>query len=185
VALAHPTTYCIHHRGIKEYRLAIRAPRSSKTISIALFGPPGTGKTLWAETHFPTAYRKDPDSWWDGYDGEPAVILDEFHGSWFKFTHLKKLLDRYPMKVDIKGSRAEFISSTVILTSNNEPRSWYNFDNISEAYAWDALERRLDVIVEFGIISRNFVKGRDIFENICPVNCSVCLDNIINTLPIV
>lgn len=68
--------------------------------------------------------QKQNKVWWDNYQGESAVIIDEFTGQ-IPYTYLLKLLDRYPMKVEYKGGITEFRSKWIFITSNLSPREWY------------------------------------------------------------
>ncbi len=72
----------------------------------------------------PNAYWKPVGEWWDGYDGQEDVVMDDFYG-WLKWSFLLNLLDRYPMLVPIKGGTKEFVAKRVFITSNKKPEMWY------------------------------------------------------------
>lgn len=94
------------------------------------------------------AYSKDPRSkWWDGYQGQEHVILDEFRGS-IDIAHLLRWLDRYPVRVERKGSSVPLKATTFWITSNLAPRGWY--PELDET-TMEALLRRLTNILEFPI----------------------------------
>lgn len=42
------------------------------------WGEPGTGKSRGVRTKYPDAFIKSNDIWWDGYQGEETVIIEEF-----------------------------------------------------------------------------------------------------------
>lgn len=110
------------------------------------WGATGTGKShrAWSEAGM-DAYSKDPRTkFWDGYDAESNVVLDEFRGS-IDISHLLRWLDRYPVRVEIKGSTKPLLASTIWITSNLSPDQWYA-DIDSDTLA--ALKRRL-VITHF------------------------------------
>jgi hypothetical protein len=92
------------------------------------YGEPGTGKTRTAFETYPDAYIKDPkERWWDSYDGQEVVIVDDFD----KYQKalggdMKRWLDRYPFQAPLKGSYATIRPRKIIITSN------YHYDDI-----WD------------------------------------------------
>ena len=47
---------------------------------IWIYGPPGTGKSHYARAHYSNGglYLKPQNKWWDGFQGEPNVWLDDF-----------------------------------------------------------------------------------------------------------
>lgn len=138
----HGSTFVRYHRGLREARRVLSKPRSTKSVVYVLYGPTGTGKSKYAMDEYPGAFWKPRDKWWDGYNGESAVVIDEFYG-WLPYDQLLRLLDRYPLLVEIKGGTVQFVAETIVLTSNKHPREWY--DSTKCDYA--PLERRLDFIL--------------------------------------
>lgn len=111
------------------------------------WGRTGTGKSLraWEEAGV-EAYAKDPRTkWWCGYNGQRNVIIDEFRGS-VDIAHLLRWFDRYPVRVELKGSTRPFAAENIWITSNLDPRHWYP-DLDSETQ--NALLRRLTNIIHF------------------------------------
>lgn len=114
-----------------------------RTVEV-YWGPTGTGKSrrAWAEAGM-DAYCKDPRSkFWCGYQGEDHVIIDEFRGG-IDIAHLLRWFDRYPVRVEIKGSSVPLVASRIWITSNIPPEAWYH-DIDSATIA--ALLRRLSVV---------------------------------------
>lgn len=108
------------------------------------WGKTGTGKSrrAWDEAGL-DAYCKDPRTkFWDGYTFEKNVVLDEFRGG-IDVAHLLRWLDRYPVRVEIKGSSRPFLAEKIWITSNISPVMWYPMLD-EETLA--ALMRRLEVI---------------------------------------
>lgn len=90
------------------------------------WGISGTGKSrrAWEEAGM-DAYPKDPRTkFWDGYTGEAHVVIDEFRGG-IDIAHLLRWLDRYPVRVEIKGSALPLVTTTFWITSNLDPMLWY------------------------------------------------------------
>lgn len=145
---ANPETFHIvskYDRVPSLYRLATVPQRRFKTHVLVLHGPPGLGKSYFPATVYPDAYYKNNTEWWDGYEHQKVVVLDDFHSSWFPFTFLLQLLDRYPLNVQVKGGTVPFNSKLIIITSNRSPRVWYRPDD----HPYEALERRLTTIYRF------------------------------------
>jgi hypothetical protein len=70
-------------------------------------GPPGSGKTKWLDDTFGTSgYAIAPDNtgrWYDGCDHDVILFDDVEAGSIPPFSQWKRLCDRYPFKVPVKG----------------------------------------------------------------------------------
>lgn len=137
-----------HHKAFAAYSnlLATTSPTLRTVRTTVLWGPTGSGKSHRAYTHAPHAYRLAPPNvdhgalWWDGYDNQKTIILDDFE-SWIPFRTLLQLLDKYPIRCQVKGGVVMAQWTHVIITSNAHPDSWY-----ANAYAGGPLERRLHAV---------------------------------------
>jgi hypothetical protein len=126
---------------------AIAADHATPTSIIrncrVFWGPTGTGKSrrAWEEAGM-EAYCKDPRSkFWDGYRNQVNVVMDEFRGG-IDISHLLRWLDRYPVRVEIKGSSRPLMAQNIWITSNLDPRCWYpDLDNDT----LNAMLRRMSV----------------------------------------
>jgi len=63
-------------------------------------------------------------TWWDGYEGQHTVVIDEFY-SWLRYDFFLRLTDRYPLQVETKGGSVHFVSHRIVFTSNTPPSEWY------------------------------------------------------------
>ena len=69
---------------------------------------------------------EDPyTQWWDGYGTHDTVILDDFRGDCMRLTDLQRLLDWYPLWVEIKGGSLPMLATRYVITSNQHPADWY------------------------------------------------------------
>ena len=68
------------------------------------------------------------DKWWDGYHGEETVIFDDFKGFSMRLHDFQLIVDRYPVKVETKGSTVELSATRLVFTSNKHPSEWYSED---------------------------------------------------------
>lgn len=125
------------------YRMATQQHRNFKTQVLVLFGPPKKGKSAFWNICYPDAYIKPHGIWWDGYDNQETVVIDDFYG-WLPYSFMLQLLDRYPLLVEVKGGMRTFNSKRIIITSNKAPSLWYGLD-----CSYPPLERRLDVVYRF------------------------------------
>jgi len=119
-----------YHKGLTVLRSLIRPPRTGPPKVIWLFGPTGTGKTRCA---YEAGLRlvDGPDNiwissgglkWFDGYDGQPVVIFDDFRAKHVSnFAYLLRLLDRYPMQVEFKGGFVGWTPEYIFITCPTEP----------------------------------------------------------------
>lgn len=139
-----PAQVFMYHKGIQAIKMMLEKPRDYKTWVQVFVGPPGTGKSLTARRTYPDAYWKQPDSiWFDGYEGEKAVVLDDFYGS-LPWSTMLQLCDRYACKVQIKGTTANFVPHNLIITSNKMPYEWYRNIILNNRVDPNALFRRID-----------------------------------------
>ena len=104
---------------------------------IVLYGPTGTGKSKWVLDNYNKAYWKQKSIWWDNYNQQEAVVLDEYYG-WLPYDFLLRLCDRYPLLCEIKGGQLQFTSKTIIFTTNLRPDKWYK-----DGCYFDAFIRRV------------------------------------------
>lgn len=63
--------------------------------------------------------------WFDGYEGEDTLLLDDFYGGVCKYSYLLKLLDGHQLRLPTKGSHTYANWSKVYITSNESPANWY------------------------------------------------------------
>lgn len=143
----NPGSFVRYHGGYAAARLAIDSEAGDRPLPeiCVLWGPSGTGKSRWANDHFPNAAWADNVShkWWDGYAGDMAVIIDDYDGG-YPFRFLLKLLDRYPLRLAVKGGHVMARFPNLIITSNLHPRDWYDTEPApGEPWAGSPLERRL------------------------------------------
>lgn len=149
VAEENPAAFVKFHRGLQTYKTLVTPPRKEKPEVIVRYGPTGSGKTLLAyhETNDAFVWKPQMGPWWDGYDCETHVILEEFRGQ-FPFEHLLDLLDRYECKVQVKGGMSQFVATKIIICSPCPPWEWYPRNAANARDSLKQLQRRISKVYE-------------------------------------
>jgi len=127
LAQSHPVMIVKYFKGLNVLRSLCshkRTPDQPPRV-YWLFGPTGTGKTRQAYDYGCATYGEDqtlilPDAtlqWFDTYDGQQCVIIDDFRSKRVNFSLLLRVLDRYPLSVPIKGAYVNWIPACIIITT--------------------------------------------------------------------
>ncbi len=125
-----------------------RPERITDLVVTLHYGDTGLGKTRAVVDEFGTSpefYRTPLNNgtmWFDAYDGQSVVLLDDFTGasSHLALCTLLQLLDRYPVLVPTKGGHTWWLPNEVHVTTNILPKDWYKWENRGEQFK--ALARR-------------------------------------------
>lgn len=108
---------------IKTYEYIYRKFQSCEDRSdldnIWIWGESGVGKSSHVRKTYSTFYTKPMSKWWDGYNGEEVVVLDDFDPSHGKFLgyFLKVWADHYAFNAEVKGGMLRIRPKTIIVTS--------------------------------------------------------------------
>jgi len=144
-AIANPDLYIRSHSGIDKLVYHHKIPRNFKTDVFIYWGVSDSGKTRKAYEENQSIYKKPNGSWWDGYEGQDTVLIDDYDG-YIPFREFLQLNDRYPHQVPVKGSFRQFTSKRIIYTSNINPIDWY--PNLKEE-SFKAFQRRITDVLHF------------------------------------
>lgn len=107
-----------------------------------IYGGTGVGKSFRARQENPTAFLKQANKWWDRYNGEDTVIIEDL-GLTHQYLgdHLKIWADKYAFPVEIKCSGDRIRPKKLVITSNYHIKDIWTDPNIVEP-----LLRRFKVI---------------------------------------
>lgn len=119
-------------------------PKPRPGIEVRVYyGKSGTGKTHDAIEWLGDGYydKLPTTKFWDGYQGQDAVLIDEFRGE-IGVSHLLKWCDKYKCSVEVKGGGVPLQATKFVLTSNKHPKDWWP-ELDGETYA--AFSRRVTI----------------------------------------
>jgi len=140
-----PIEYIKYNRGIEKLKNGLTQKKMRKVKTYFLWGKSGIGKTHYVyekygiENVYMVNFQKGTTTWFDGYNGEEVIMIDDYYGE-ISYGTLLKICDKYPYNAPIKGGFVNAEWKRVYITSNDPPETWYPFqENI------EGLKRRLNV----------------------------------------
>lgn len=130
--IASIATIVRYPKGLNAVANLLRLRERKPPIVVWLYGPTGVGKTRcaveFAQSYTSGEYWMSSGSlrWFDGYDGQQVAIFDDLRTKHVEFSMLLRLLDRYPMRVEIKGGCVQWIPEVIIVTAPYNPDLMWN-----------------------------------------------------------
>lgn len=120
----HPAEFIRYHKGLTMLKEIMFKDRTEAPEVFWLYGKAGTGKSRYGLDNYPTCYIKDGTQWWNGYEQQHCIIIDDFDGKW-PYRDLLRLLDRYPYQGQTKGGYIKINSPVIIITCEFPPQHYY------------------------------------------------------------
>ena len=124
----HFGTTCRYGRGFKEYMFLKRQKiEPGPCTCYWIYGSSESGKSRYCREQLRaqgiTWYEKSNNKWWDGYQGEKAVIWDDFVKSHdYTYQDLLKWTDRYRKKGETKGGTVPLTYTIIYFTAIEPPK---------------------------------------------------------------
>lgn len=142
----YPRVWARNYRLIDRYRMVVGSERDFKSEFHVNIGDSGTGKTRMVSELAPDGYWKRPGPWYDGYDGQRDLILDEIDKQGITLGDLLMITSHYPMILPVKGGHVGCSPRRVYATSNLCMEQWYEKIKPEELRA---LKRRIDTMTTY------------------------------------
>ena len=140
----HPKEFIKYGRGIRDLRRVLAPKRRRLELKVYLLcGRSGSGKTryvwdMWDAHGGVYSLASQSPLWFDGYDSEETLLIDEFAGvEVFGREKLLQVLDIYPHQFPVKGGMVWPQWKRVFVTSNEDLEAAFRGD--------EALWRRVTV----------------------------------------
>lgn len=158
LAEQYPELIMRHGAGLSKLVTALKEKPERKTMEvIVLYGEAGTGKSSYAKQiagesvyQYTKVGGSQNSFWFDGYEDEKVLIIDDFTGSTMPHEAMLKIMGTDPFRVEGKGSSTWACWEKVIITSNFEPQQWYcKYWDMSPKATKDAFFRRIHKILHF------------------------------------
>jgi len=159
-------TYCRYPKGLTTVSHVLRTnKRRVQPFVLWIHGSTGTGKTRSAlELAELLGCSEDvwvsnaTLQWFDGYDGQRVVVLDDYRTNHAKFSFVLRLLDRYLFQVPYKGGFVSWQPVLIIVTTPKSPRNTWNLRTEEDIAQ---LERRVTLCYD----SDKHEDGYDLFRD--------------------
>lgn len=99
-----------------------------------IWGPAGCGKSTSARRLCNNEfYPKQMNKWWDGYQNEEVVIIDDFEKESHLGHHLKIWADHFSFLAETKGGMLQIRPKRIIITSNYSPHDCFPEEQLQAA----------------------------------------------------
>lgn len=135
--------YVTHYRNLKQIKFDNAKPPASLQSPCGewIFGKSGVGKSRTARLENPVHYVKPMNKWWDNYNGEDVVLIEDFSPSFGQSMEyfMKIWPDCYPFPAEIKNHITMIRPKKIIVTSQYHP------NQIWKDEALEAILRRFTV----------------------------------------
>lgn len=137
----YPRDFLLRYQTLRTIAKDYQRPpaQSAEVRGVWIAGASGVGKSRLARAIYRPFYAKMANKWFDGYQGEPYIILDDVGPDQAKTLtyHLKIWCDRYPFVAEIKNGSRMISPVGFIITSQ------YQIDQLwQDQETREALHRR-------------------------------------------
>jgi hypothetical protein len=147
--------YIMNIEKIEKARQVVREEKYKsvyRNVGITyIYGVTGTGKSRGImekhgyENVFRVTNLLHP---FDGYNGEEAIVFEEFHGQ-YKMNDMLNWTDGYPLKLPARYNDRQACFTHVYITSNMPLEQQYRGVQFESPNTWNALKRRIKQVTYY------------------------------------
>lgn len=147
-------------QGVKALKAKVNKVNTQGRRNVKTFvywGGAGTGKTSsvikkYGQNNVYTLDKSKNEVWFDGYDQEKVLLIDDFYG-WIPWGQLLRLTEGNQVKLQVKCHFTYANWDKVYITSNKPYEEWYpNIEN------YEALDRRICSVTFFKPLPEGSIK---------------------------
>lgn len=121
----HPGHYLRYMKQIEKIKMSKVVESTTATHSTLenywIHGDTGSGKTRAVREMIPDKdlYLKGQNKWWDHYEGEKYVLIDDYSPEWNEKYFLKNWADHYSFSAEYKGGSLKRMNPKHIIVTSN------------------------------------------------------------------
>ena len=119
--------------------------KRTKPVVVWIHGPTGCGKTRFVHDNYSDVYVAMNNKWWDGYENQSVILIDDLRAEDYPFNYLLRLLDAYQLQLEVKGGSVQLRNKMFIITCPETPVGLFGSSHSGEDIG--QLTRRIDRII--------------------------------------
>lgn len=156
IAKEHFPQWVKYRKSFTEYRRITGIPRERKTKTFLFVGPPGKGKSTLMKliarsigNVYKVPAKKGSGLYFDDYDNQDVMILDEFSGATCPPEFFNLLADEHECVLPVHGGAGhQMISKYLFIGTNYAPKFWWKNRTPNQLLQ---TTRRIDVVFKVGM----------------------------------
>ncbi|ANN22660.1 replication initiation associated protein [Circular ssDNA virus sp.] len=150
-------------QSFNEYRRHQTLCRDFKTKTFLFVGPPGKGKSTLMKiiarqigSWYKVPHKKGSGLYFDDYDNQEVMILDEFSGASMPPEFFNLLADEHECVLPVHGGAGhQMVSKYLFIGTNYAPKFWWKHRTPAQLLQ---TTRRLDVVFKIGMTKPQMVE---------------------------